>query len=155
MWLKNIFKRAFAVPIATILIDKITGAPVLDAMKWVLESTDSILSLGNSLLNPLFSSVTWWASAWLLTNSILKENKWMKKNKKFRLALSVAWWVAWLAWWATLAPYLVAWWVSYAVWKPLWKFWEKIVKSFSSKWSWGDWWDFDGDSDWGWGDGGD
>jgi hypothetical protein len=98
---------------------------IIDQTAW---SINSALQVWNSMMNPLFSSVVWWASAWLLTNSILKEFDWMKSHEKTRWALS---WLATFAWysaWTVAAPYLAAGWLAYAVWKYGWKPSKELVK---------------------------
>ncbi len=141
----DLSKWLVVAPIATTWIDLIAWAHIWHTIWNVIWATEAVLQWGNSLLNPLFQSATWlsqiwfstilwWVSAWLLTNTILND-LWIEK-KWVKYSLNTAATLAGFAWWSVLAPYLVAGWLSYAIWKHGWKYWKIAVKSLV----WCAWW---------------
>lgn len=138
----NLAKWALSVPALSMGVDFWKNDHVWNAMWDVIWATNEVLQVGNSLLNPLFATVAWWASAWLLTNSVLKD-LWVEKNW-VRYGLS---WVAataatlaGVAWWTALAPYLAAGWLSYAIWKHGWKYWKEALNRVAWTAWWLTWW---------------
>lgn len=111
----------------------------------VVTATNTVMETWNSMLNPLFAGATWvastlawFASAWLLTNEILKDF-WVESKTKRYAASWIAAGAAFI-WWTAAAPYLAAWATSYFVWKYGWKLWKEAIKRTS--WiAWGlTWW---------------
>ncbi len=134
----NIAKWLLSVPAITAGVDFISKEQIWNTIWQVIWTTDSILNVWNSLLNPLFTSVAWWASAWLLTNSFLKD-LWVEK-KWIRYTLNWVATLAWYAWWTTLAPYLVAGGLSYAIWKHWWKYGKEALNRVAWTAWWLTWW---------------
>jgi hypothetical protein len=132
----NLAKWLLTVPAVTTWTELLTNSPVWSIIDNVAWATSHVLEAWNSLLNPLFSSVTWWASAWLLTHNILKEFDWMNEHQKTKWLLSLAAWWAWFLWGSALAPYLLTWWVAYMAWKHWWKYSKEALKRVG----WAAWW---------------
>ncbi len=126
MWLKNVAEKALPIPVLWAVAEYL-WAPVSEVVKWTSNNIHSVLdTVGNSGLNPLFAA-TWWVSASLLTNQVLKDFG-MTDSKKTRYALSWVAWLAWLAWWPVVAPSLMALSLWYALWKPTWKYSKELAK---------------------------
>lgn len=134
----DLAKGLLTVPSITTWVDLLTNSAIWQTISNVVTATWKVLETGNSLLNPLFSTAVWWASAWLLTNTILKDF-WLEKQW-LRYSLTWAATLAWLVWWSVLAPYLAAWWLSYALWKHGWKYWKEAGKRVLGTAWWLTWW---------------
>lgn len=135
----NIAKWTLTVPWIVAWIDFLTNQPLVDNIMKTKDFVGEVLHAWNTTINPLFSTVAWVASAWLLTNSILKDI-WLKDKKVLRWILSsVAWWLAFSAW-SVATPYLVAWWLSYAIWKHWWKYWVEALNRLGWAAYWLIWW---------------
>lgn len=130
----NIVKGGLTVPALAGWFDVVTQSPLLETVEQTVWTVDAVMNVWNSMLNPLFATVAWWASAWLLTNSILND-LWME-NKWARYGLSWVAAITWYAAWTVAAPYLVAGGLSYAIWKHWWKYWKEALK----RWVWAWWW---------------
>lgn len=136
----NLLKWGLTVPAITTWIDLVTQSQIWETISNVTWATSQVLEVWNSLLNPLFSTITGWASAWLITNSVLKEFKWMEDRKKTRWLLSLAAWWAWIAWWSAAAPYILTGSIAYWAWKHWWNYWKEALKRTAWTAWWLTWW---------------
>lgn len=132
----NLAKWVLAVPAITAWVDFFAKQQIWEAAWWTIKAVEDVLNTWSWVINPIFKPAAWVLSAWLLSNSVLKEFDWMKDHTKTRWALNLA--AAWLAYtaWAAASPYLVAGWLSYAIWKHGWKYGKEAL----NRWFWAIWW---------------